>query len=505
MQLIAKPRKGRRRFRRAERETRGVALIFVLTTVAILTAIGVDFAYNSRVNFELAVQSRDSLRARSLAMSGMNMARFLLYFQGQLDQITSNPMASQIMNAILAMLPGIDPTPLERMCLTAGIPPSYCLSALSAHYQAPAGPNGAAAAAQQSGGTVIQLWRIADKFNSTTIFNFLNSFPTPADKKVAPTSRSSSSTGATPIEANFGEFTGTFDMKLTDEDQKINIQRLGGTVGTLPLMTVIQLKGLVDNPKYDFIFNEEDTNHDKVARNDVFTSLFDWVDPTQQGHAFDPNMTTGTPFVPGAGDKNGPYSRYKPRYKSKNARFDSIDEARMVYGISDNFMLAFGDRLTVYSNINGKINVNTDSPEQLWADILSLARNPLDPALQNPFLPQIIMMELQMRRHYLPFIGVTYPDFLAILQAMHIDLSPNAIAGATGVPVPGATGTTPAATTAATTTTTGATGGAAPGSSMTASTFRIVSTGIVGRVKKTLTAVLQYDQGMGQLMYWHED
>ena len=38
---------------------RGVALILVLTTIAILTSIGVDFSYGSRVSLRLAENSRD--------------------------------------------------------------------------------------------------------------------------------------------------------------------------------------------------------------------------------------------------------------------------------------------------------------------------------------------------------------------------------------------------------------------------------------------------------------
>ena len=41
-------------------QSRGVALILVLTTIAILTSIGVDFSYQSRVSLKLAENLRDS-------------------------------------------------------------------------------------------------------------------------------------------------------------------------------------------------------------------------------------------------------------------------------------------------------------------------------------------------------------------------------------------------------------------------------------------------------------
>src|SRR5439155_205842 len=51
------------------RSRRGVALILVLTTIAILTSVAVDFGYQSRVNLRLTENARDELRAYYLARS----------------------------------------------------------------------------------------------------------------------------------------------------------------------------------------------------------------------------------------------------------------------------------------------------------------------------------------------------------------------------------------------------------------------------------------------------
>jgi hypothetical protein len=66
---------------------RGVALILVLTTLAILTAVGVDFSYSSRVSLKLAENLRDGTRAEFMARSAINLSRLLLHFQKQLDQM----------------------------------------------------------------------------------------------------------------------------------------------------------------------------------------------------------------------------------------------------------------------------------------------------------------------------------------------------------------------------------------------------------------------------------
>ena len=69
------------------RSRRGVALILVLTTVAILSSVAVEFGYQSRVSLRLTENSRDELRAYYLARSAVNLSRLLLHFQKQVDQL----------------------------------------------------------------------------------------------------------------------------------------------------------------------------------------------------------------------------------------------------------------------------------------------------------------------------------------------------------------------------------------------------------------------------------
>src|SRR5437879_4146220 len=78
---------------------RGVALILVLTTIAILTSIGVDFSYSSRVSLRLAENARDELRAYYLARSAVNLSRLLLHFQKQVDQ-----MGGQVASAVSGLM-----------------------------------------------------------------------------------------------------------------------------------------------------------------------------------------------------------------------------------------------------------------------------------------------------------------------------------------------------------------------------------------------------------------
>src|SRR5437899_8612341 len=73
--------------RSAPIQHRGVALILVLTTVAILTSIGVDFSYSSRASLKLAENLRDETRAVYLAQSAINLSRLMLHFWKQVDEL----------------------------------------------------------------------------------------------------------------------------------------------------------------------------------------------------------------------------------------------------------------------------------------------------------------------------------------------------------------------------------------------------------------------------------
>jgi general secretion pathway protein K len=473
MELIHRPKKRLRR--RGKRSASGVALIFVLTTIAILTAIASDFVYNSRVNLELAAQSRDALRARSLAMSGINMSRLMLHFQKQIDTATAGA-GGQMLQMLVGMLGASDPRQLEMLLAAGGgLPGTDPRAVVSATMQSFPSPPG-----MPAGGPSISLWKVTEKFDSNMILNFINAFPTPQDKKAMATLPRVplGDNVAQPIEANFGEFTGTFSIKITDEDQKINVAKLGGLMTSSgPLAAVLQLKPLIDNPSYDFIFDQEDSNHDRVSRNETIGAIRDYVDDDDQQTTFDPTLTTGSPLVAGGGDENGPYSRYKPRYRVKNAKLDSVDELRMVHGINDAFMASFGGRLTVYPGIEGKLNINTNDMDQLRSDVLSVARTPLDPRLQNPLLYQVLKMQLDLRHRMLPFLGATVSEFIGLLQADGVQINPD-------ITTPGSTRNF---------------------LDNQSTTFRIVSTGEAGRVKKTLTAVVKYDDDLGQLLYWHEE
>src|SRR5207237_783164 len=216
------------------RSRRGVALILVLTTVAILSSIAVEFGYQSRVSLRLAENSRDELRAYYLARSAVNLSRLLLHFQKQVDQL-----GGQLGPVLSSVLAGQAPR-----TGTGGVP------------QAPA-----AAPASNLG---IRLWEILP-IDSNAMPALLGGGDlsalgaTPADLygQPAPLEETRRPQIQGPPLHSFGGFEGAFKAKIVDENSRINVRGLDG-LGATPLATLTQLRAMMNDPKYDFIFDEDD-------------------------------------------------------------------------------------------------------------------------------------------------------------------------------------------------------------------------------------------------------
>lgn len=75
---------------------RGMAMVVVLATLAVLSTSIVEFVYNTRVNLYLAQNHRDEVKAYFLSRSGINLQRLALSFQLELE--ARGDMMSQMMS-----------------------------------------------------------------------------------------------------------------------------------------------------------------------------------------------------------------------------------------------------------------------------------------------------------------------------------------------------------------------------------------------------------------------
>jgi general secretion pathway protein K len=410
---------------------RGVALIIAVVAITLLTVVATDFAYNTRVDLQLATNQRDELRAHYLAQSGVGMSRLLLRFQKQLNSI---------------QIPAL-PIP--------GMPPG-------------------------GGGLNLQIWKMA-RVDCHMLQGMVNSTGGEDFEENAPQPVASGFDDEFPEQAtkqrqkSFGGFEGCFLSTITDEEEKLNLHKLYYGLGEAPRQTAARMVDLMSDKRFEFLFEREDANGDKPTPQDVVVALRDWMDPDEGQAGL--NLTQGGEAFPtGFASESGPYDGYEPRYKPKNARFDSLDELYRVYGVNDRFMAAFRDRFTVYPAPNRQLNINTDDPLLLYMAILSVV-NPLQapPQLQNPVFVQDLINQIRMARQ-LSVLGMSTQSFLAVLQAARLPINPAITANPQNSPI-----------------------------GDKSETFRITSVGEAGNVQKTVHAVVRLDDALGKLLYWREE
>jgi general secretion pathway protein K len=310
---------------RVRAHERGAALLIVMVAVAVLTALATDLAYETRLSLRIAANARDDLRATSLAKGGVALSRLVLGFQQQIDGSLG---AVKVPN--MASVP--------RPQLWRLVPVSSALAT---------GLFGGAGAALPAEGA-----RDGERASSG---------PPPA---------------------------GDFEVRLDDEARKVNVQL--DTSGELLASQVQALYQLVCDPKWDALFDREDENGMRVSRQELLVYLRDWVDDLSEASALTPSFPPGSclmvmppagPFERGFQDENFPYDRGEDRYRTKNARLDSLAELHLVAGVTDAFMAAFGDALTVYLPRDAKPNVNETDPLALLRRASAIADAQDDAAL----------------------------------------------------------------------------------------------------------------------------
>jgi general secretion pathway protein K len=350
---------------RGRQAERGVAMIIAVVSIAILTAVAVDFRYNAHVDLRTAANQRDEAQAYYLAKSSVGLSRLVLSFQKQLDSIK------------LPSFGGANPL---------------------------------------STGLNIQLHQIA-RVDCHMLRSMVNSVDEPEPRREEPR-RGESEVEAlqAPPRRSFGGFTGCFDSNIAAEETKINLNALNSaTAATAPSALRI-----LSDKRFEFLFEGEDRHRVRVTPQELLIHIQDWVDDDEVQSSL--NLTgAGLPFVPGFTDENGVYMRYDPRYEAKNAYFDSLDELYLVHGMNDRMMAAFRERFTVYPNINTAANINVDDPVLLLFAILNAVdfTRAKRAEFQDPlFWMQVI--ETVRRARVISGLGLSVADFKTILESLGI-------------------------------------------------------------------------------------
>ncbi|WP_437278859.1 type II secretion system protein GspK [Sorangium sp. So ce375] len=331
--------RARRRLRR-RRDRRGVALVMVLGAITVLTVFLTELQEQTSTELSAALADRDALRAEYYAKSAVNLSRML---------IASEPSVSTAIGPMLAIV------------------------GIKGKFQVP-------------------VWKFTDMFLGPFNAQLASPGAAPPAEGAAEGSAAGKNLGLTGG--------GRFELKIVDEDSKINVNRAADDVGGISDQIAVgnQLLSLMSDPQYNALFEERDGDGQFSDRATICSALIDWADPGDQTFACD--ATSNAPSSTGAEDSF--YQTVGLPYQRKNAPFDSIDELRLIRGMSDDFWATFVDPdpsnpdkrvLTVWGSRKQKVNVSSANALTLLrltcsADFVDVATTPLctDVNQQTSFL-----------------------------------------------------------------------------------------------------------------------
>ena len=298
--------------RKGRRDERGIALILVLGALTILTVFLTQLQEETSSELAAAVAERDTLKAEYFARSAVNLSRLL---------IATEPQISKSVAPIM-MLMGQKSVPQ------------------------------------------IPVWEFTDLVLG------------PFNDAVGAQSFLATIGGDPNTAKNLGiTGGGRFEVTIVDEDAKINLN-LGSRNdhGTSSDRLAEQILGMMTQPSYAPMFEGRDGDGQFSDPQTICSAIVDWTDSETDGNEIMyPCQPHNSNFVA----RNAEDSFYQTvglPYRRKNAAFDSLDEVRLVRGISDDFWSTFIDPtpdnpkkrvMTVWAQAG--LNVNAANAQTLLA------------------------------------------------------------------------------------------------------------------------------------------
>ena len=346
----------RRRLRRRDDE-RGVALLLVLSAVALMTITVVDFQEEQMTDLQAAFAERDSLQAEYMAKSGINLSRLF---------IAAEPTMRNALGVLRFLFGG------------RAVPQ-------------------------------LPIWEFSDQI--------LGAFSDKAGQDEFATIGGFDMSGA----KNLGGPEGSrFKIVVVDEDSKINLN-LGARGNIISENRFgAAFLGLSSAPSYDPMFERNDRDGNTSDRQTICGSLMDWADPDEVRYMCDPRNfqggggssgeDTSTMLLPRPYRmKNAPFDSLEEAHLVRGMGDDFW--ATFVDPDPENPKKRV---MTVWGQ--GPLNVNTAAPQAVFAVICGLAPESLicsDPAKASQFLTMFGV--LRMFTAGMPLFGAPN-DFVQTIQ-----------------------------------------------------------------------------------------
>lgn len=341
------------------RKKEGIALVLAMTSVAVLAVLLSDMHEGTSTSFAIATSERDALKAELLARSGIDLTRMLM---------GAEPAIRTTVAPIFQMLIGRAPPQLP-------------------------------------------LWKYANQL-LVPFCDYDNS----RDGLSAAGIDFSSTQGLGNIGGSCDVIGGAENGK-TNVNMPLNLQ--GDEARKSEAMQLFSLMGGYQSPSpFDPIFDRQDADGQYNTRLDIVSSMIDWWDYDQERTSFDPGALT----ITSSGAEDEIYRHYRDPYVTKNAPFDSVEEARLVRGVTDDWWATFAqtdpddptrDNITVYGS--GGVNPNEAVPVVLLARVCSFVSD--QPLCTDPMEAAKFIQLLSTVRSIMPIPFFTQSaDFVNFIE-----------------------------------------------------------------------------------------
>jgi general secretion pathway protein K len=199
----------------------------------------------------------------------------------------------------------------------------------------------------------------------------------------------------------------TFEIRVVDEDSKLNLNIPAEGTPLAQHRYGSGFVGLTLPTQYDALFEAPDGDGQFSDRIAICSAIADWTDFDENQYAC--NLDDNA--APGGGTEDSFYDGLGLGYRRKNAPFDSLDELRLVRGVSDDFWSTFVDPdptdpdarvMSVWGQ--GKVNVNTANAMTLAA--LVCANAPDAPLCLDPVQLESFIMIVTLVRNAVPGVPI---------------------------------------------------------------------------------------------------
>ncbi len=199
-------------------------------------------------------------------------------------------------------------------------------------------------------------------------------------------------------------------VKIVDEDSKMNVNISNESGGLQRMMG--QLSMLTASKDYDLIFDETLATDQLSTREEIICEFVDFTDA-------DEDLCDGS----GSEDRSL-YTSLDPSNERKNAPLDSLEELRLLSGVTDDFYSAFVDPkpedpdsriMTVWGK--GRINVNTAPAGLLLPAVCDLASDETINYCEDPNNLMNVYTSLyfaDMTRQFMPFSN--FNSFVSMIR-----------------------------------------------------------------------------------------